>query len=59
MNGQIAVISGHKVLEDDVTRWTVFCYKCGESFGNPTIDPKELKQLQTEHIALHEENTPE
>ena len=59
MNEPIAAITGHKVKEDDFTRWAVVCYTCKNLFGEPSKDPEDLKETLNEHLALHKEKTPE
>lgn len=54
MDSTVAVISGHKVLEDDLTRWSVFCYICKDLFGTPSTNSEDLKETLDEHIALHQ-----
>jgi hypothetical protein len=54
MNSTTAVISGHKVEEDDLTRWSVFCYVCRDLFGEPSVNAEDLKETLAEHLALHE-----
>lgn len=53
MSDTVAVISGHKVLEDDLTRWSVFCYVCTNLFGEPSINPDDLKETLKEHLESH------
>jgi hypothetical protein len=47
------VISGLKVLEDDITRWGVFCYICSDFVSEFVINPGDLAAELTEHRALH------
>ncbi len=55
MDELIAVISGHKVKEDEITRWSVCCYACKELFGEPSKNPEDLRETLKEHLALHKE----
>ena len=54
MKQLVAAITGHKVLEDDFTRWAVWCYECRSRFGEPSINPKDLEPVLEEHLNSHE-----
>jgi hypothetical protein len=47
------VISGLKVLEDDITRWGVFCFICRDFVSEPVINPRDLDDQLAEHKAFH------
>jgi hypothetical protein len=53
------IISGRKVLEDDLTRWFVFCYNCAKAVSDNFIDPDDpvLRSALAEHRKTHPEIT--
>jgi hypothetical protein len=54
MAEDIAVISGHKVEADSLTRWSVYCYVCKNSFGEVSLDPESLEETLEQHLVLHQ-----
>ena len=52
----IAVISGKKVLEDDLTRWFVFCYVCEDAITDGSLKADDEREALEEHIAFHTSN---
>jgi hypothetical protein len=53
------IISGRKVLEDDRTRWFVYCYNCVKAVSDNFIDPDDpvLTAALAEHRLTHPEIT--
>jgi hypothetical protein len=50
----VAVISGKKVQEDDITRWFIYCYECGKAVSESVLDSSVLDDELKDHIASHE-----
>jgi hypothetical protein len=50
----IAVISGSKVLEDDLTRWSIHCYACQATVSEKVLNPRDLDEQLIIHRKSHE-----
>ena len=53
MGMSVAIISGKKVQEDDITRWFIYCYECGKSVSEAVLDATVLENDLKDHLSSH------